>query len=141
MRKKKELDCIKDIDAKKIGEFIQRFNSKKQGLINDLNLRDVKKLFKRIYFQNEIENKDNFKGFSIYSNIFFYIISQLPHNKYSKKFIHKELIPLLSNIFEDETFNQKQTIQLKKNKFSKIQNELEKYFIGNFEITKNIYIP
>lgn len=134
----KRLNCIKDEEAKKIGLFIQKFNLKKTGLINDLNLRDVKKLLKRIYFQNE--NKSNYIGFSIYSNIFFYILSQLPQNKYSNQLIHKEIIPLLANIFEEENSNKDKNIFSKNNKSSKIIKELENYFNGNFEITKNNYL-
>ena len=125
MQKIKGNDYIGNKNAQKIAEFIQKFNRKKLGIINDLNLRDVKKLFKRIYYQKE--NRKNYIGFNLYSNIFFYIISQVPHHdKYFSQIIHKELIPLLADIFGEDNTN--------------IENELKHFYQSKFEIDSNNYL-
>ena len=52
---------ISDKEAKKLGIFILEFNNTNEGLIYNLNIRDVKKILKRFYYQKE--NNESYYGF------------------------------------------------------------------------------
>ena len=90
---------INNWEAKKLCQFILKFNEKNEGLIYNLNFRDVKKILKRIYFQKD-NVEGSFIGFNMYNNILFYILAQTKEKDKNK--MSKYLIPLLAEIFNDE---------------------------------------
>ena len=94
----KEHKNIKDEEAKNIGKFMLRFNQLDKNYIQPLSFRDIKKIFKRIYYQDN--NKGNFIGFKSYHNVLFYILSKL--NKKNIQDIKDDLIELISDIFSLE---------------------------------------
>lgn len=95
--KKSDKEPIDHETIEKSSEIILIFNRENKSLISNLNLRDLKKIFKRIYYQKE--NPYIFIGLTHYHNIYFYIMSQTNENNRQK--VHNELILLLSNLFED----------------------------------------
>ena len=146
-------DLISDDEAKKFGLFIQKFNELNSNIIYNLNLRDIKKLFKRIYVQGNEEN--NYKGFNHYYNIFFYILSQT--KKKDQINLSKQIIPLLVELFAEknkdifleleECLNSKtqiieeenkKNIYLKKYKCMINANELKTLFSDKIELYQNL---
>ena len=94
------IECVSFEEAKNIGKFILRFNDKNEGFIYNLNFRDVKKILKRVYFQND--NKFSYFGFNIYNNILFYILAQTKEK--DKEKMSKYIIPLLAEIFNENNY-------------------------------------
>ena len=89
---------FKNEQAKKIGKFILKFNEKNEGLIYNLNFRDVKKILKREYYQEK--NKGYYQGFNLHNNILLYIMSQTKEEDKNKLSLY--LINLLAEIFNEK---------------------------------------
>ena len=131
-------DYISKEDAENLGTFVLRFNKKNEGLIYNLNFRDVKKILKRIYFQKN--NKISYIGFNIYNNILFYILAQTKEK--NKEKISKFLIPLLAEIFNEDNkyYNNNYYNNLfyndynEKSIYEKIKSELEECFYSETKI-------
>ena len=128
-------NVINDEDAKKFGIFIQKFNEINTNILYNLNLRDIKKIFKRIYYQED--NKKDYQGFNHYFNIFFYILGQTKSK--DKNNLTKKLIPLLAEIFNDsnDLVNQKNKIFIMLEKCLESKTELVEIEEEN---KKNIYL-
>ena len=109
----KEYSKTKILDekqAKNIGKFMLKFNRLDKNYIQPLSFRDIKKIFKRIYYQKNENRKKNFEifnGFKVYHNIIFYILSKL--NKINISDIKIEFIDLIIQLFnikkEDDDLN------------------------------------
>ena len=93
----KENRNLDDEEAKKVGIFMLKFNQFDKNYIQPLSFRDIKKIFKRIYYQNQKNNNGNFIGFKTYHNIIFYVLSKL--NKRNIDDIKIEFIDLINEIF------------------------------------------
>jgi len=87
---------INDIEAQNVGEFMLKFNQLDKSYIQPLSFRDIKKIFKRIFYQKNY--KENFIGFKTYHNVIFYIISKL--NKKNIVDIKNNLIELIQEVFK-----------------------------------------
>ncbi len=92
---------FKNEQARKIGRFILKFNEKNEGLIYNLNFRDVKKILKREYYQEK--NTKYYQGFNLYNNILLYIMSQTKEEDKNK--MSKYLINLLAEIFNERNYD------------------------------------
>ena len=86
---------IKDVEAQNVGIFMLKFNQLDKNYIQPLSFRDIKKIFKRIYYQKN--NIENFIGFQTYHNVIFYILSKL--NKKNIEDIKNNLIELIKEVF------------------------------------------
>ena len=91
----KENKNISDEEAKNIGKFMLKFNQLDKNYIQPLSFRDIKKIFKRIYYQNN--KREYFIGFKPYHNVIFYILSKL--NKQNIQDIKNDLVELITDIF------------------------------------------
>ena len=89
--------AIKDKEAECIGIFMLKFNQFNKNYIQPLSLRDIKKIFKRIYYQRSKYKRKNFIGFEVHHNIIFYILSKL--NKQNIIDIKNDLSKLIMDIF------------------------------------------
>ena len=89
---------ISDLEAKNIGVFMLKFNQLNKNYIQPLSFRDIKKIFRRIYYQRNKYKQDNFIGFEVYHNIIFYIISKL--SKQNIIDIKDDLSGLIESIFK-----------------------------------------
>ena len=85
-----------NIEAQNVGEFMLKFNQLDKNYIQPLSFRDIKKIFKRIFYQKK--NEGNFIGFKTYHNVIFYIISKL--NKKNIADIKNNLIILIQEVFK-----------------------------------------
>ena len=88
---------IKDEEAKNIGKFMLKFNQLNKNYIQPLSFRDIKKIFKRIYYQRNKIRKNNFIGFEVYHNILFYLLAKL--NSQNIQDIKSDLSKLIKEIF------------------------------------------
>ena len=109
---------ITDIEAKNIGKFMLKFNQLNKNYIQPLSFRDIKKIFKRIYYQRHKSRADNFIDFEVYHNIIFYILAKL--NNQNIIDIKADLSKLIIDIFP-----------LKKEK------NLDLYFEKNLKLEKD----
>ena len=92
----KEDKNIKDIEAQNVGIFMLKFNQLDKNYIQPLSFRDIKKIFKRIYYQKN--NKEYFIGFQTYHNVIFYILSKL--SKKNIEDIKNNLTELIKEVFK-----------------------------------------
>ena len=116
---------ITDKEAKNIGKFMLNFNQLNKNYIQPLSFRDIKKIFRRVYYQRNKSKSDTFIGFEVYHNIIFYILSKI--NNQNILDIKKDLSKLINDIFS-----------LKK------ENNLDAYFENTLKLDKkdkdNIFI-
>ena len=116
---------ITDKEAKNIGKFMLNFNQLNKNYIQPLSFRDIKKIFRRVYYQRNKSKSDTFIGFEVYHNIIFYILSKI--NNQNIVDIKKDLSKLINDIFS-----------LKK------ENNLDAYFENTLKLDKkdkdNIFI-
>ena len=116
---------ITDAEAGNIGLFMLKFNQLNKNYIQPLSFRDIKKIFKRIYYQRAKSRTGIFIGFEVYHNIIFYILSKL--SKQNIIDIKNDLSKIITDIFH-----------LKRN------NDLDIYFDNSLKLEKegkeNIYL-
>ena len=110
---------ITDPEAKNIGKFMLKFNQLNKNYIQPLSFRDIKKIFRRVYYQRNKSNNEIFIGFEVYHNIIFYILSKL--NSQNIIDIKQDLVKLITDIFP---------ISLEKEK------NLDIYFEKSLKLTK-----
>ena len=102
-KEEKATKKIIDDEAKNIGIFMLKFNQLDKNYLQPLSFRDIKKIFKRVYYQNNEnikKNSETFSGFEVYHNIIFYILSKL--NQSNILDIKNDLITLVNQIFKVE---------------------------------------
>ena len=94
-------------DDVKLGKFYLEYNKKileynKENNINlpQLSFRDIKKIFKRIEYQNQEQYKDNFINIKLYHNILFYILSSIDENNLND--VIDIIIGIIIKIFKNE---------------------------------------
>ena len=94
-------------DDIKLGKFYLEYNKKileynKENSINlpQLSFRDIKKIFKRIDYQNQEQYKDNFINIKLYHNILFYILSSIDENNLND--LIDIIVGIIIKIFKNE---------------------------------------
>ena len=94
-------------DDIKLGKFYLEYNKEilEYNKINNVNLpqlsfRDIKKIFKRVEYQNQEQYKDNFINIKLYHNILFYILSSIDENNLND--VIDIIIGIIIKIFKNE---------------------------------------
>ena len=97
---KKDNEIFTREEAKKCGTLMMRINE--QETLNNWSLRDISKLFTRIYKQTRCIN--HFKNIRIEQNILFYILSSTNESLVEERL--KLVCKLLADIFEKTELNE-----------------------------------
>ena len=87
-------------DDEKLGNFYLEYNKINNENLPKLSFRDIKKIFKRIEYQNQEQYKDNFRNIKLYHNILFYILSSIDKNNLNE--IIDIIISIILKIFKEE---------------------------------------
>ena len=90
----------KNDDDVKLGKFYLEYNKIDNENLPHLSFRDIKKIFKRIEYQNQEQHKDNFINIKLYHNILFYILSSKDENNLNE--IIDNIIRIIIKIFNNE---------------------------------------
>ena len=129
--KQGEKKKFNDQDAEKVASFMFVLNNSDIKCIQKWSFRDIKKLFKRIHFQDQ--NPKDYMNLTVVLNLLFYILSPL-----TKKEIEKYIDEILNIIKQNQVFdlNETEINDLKKciNETPKIQsitddNNVNKYYL------------
>ena len=88
---KNNIEIEKEKEIKLFGTFMMKINENRK--IIPWSLRDIYKLFKRLYYQSKNENK--FEGLGIKENILYYILSSIHESQIS------ELLPIIIKLMKE----------------------------------------
>ena len=88
---KNNIEIEKEKEIKLFGTFMMKINENPK--ITPWSLRDIYKLFKRLYYQSKNENK--FKGLGIKENILYYALSSIHESQIS------ELLPIIIKLMKE----------------------------------------
>ena len=87
-------------DEIKLGQFFVSFNQDiDKKLMNQLSLRDIIKILKRVEYQKS--NGDKFINIKLYHNIYFYICSSI--NSFNFPLVSQFIINILKKLFPEES--------------------------------------